>query len=129
MNEENKNIYISYWLLLITFLVVIMIEDTSGIVALSDMLQNVPGIGVVLIGEGDLSQELGLPRQYEHPVVLEAMAEIVNICQKNNVAVGHPHVSSANVKWVIEQGYRFLMASPERSYNGLNKGRKLTARS
>ena len=25
MNEENKNIYISYWLLLITFLVVLMI--------------------------------------------------------------------------------------------------------
>ena len=25
MNEENKNIYISYWLLLITFLVALMI--------------------------------------------------------------------------------------------------------
>jgi hypothetical protein len=37
------------------------------------MLANVPGIGFVLIGEGDLSQELGLARQYEHPEVLAAM--------------------------------------------------------
>jgi 4-hydroxy-2-oxoheptanedioate aldolase len=35
-------------------LVVIQIEDTAGITNLSDMLKNVPGIGAVLIGEGDV---------------------------------------------------------------------------
>ncbi len=35
------------------------------------MLTKVPGIGAILIGEGDLGQELGYPRQYEHPEVLE----------------------------------------------------------
>ena len=110
-------------------LAVLMIEDTAGMNCLDEMLKNIPGIGTILIGEGDFSQELGYPRQYDHPVVVEAMAQVVATCKENNVAVGHPHVSSANVKWVIEQGYRFLMASPERSYNGLNKGRKLTARS
>jgi len=110
-------------------LAVLMIEDTAGMNCLDEMLKNVPGIGTILIGEGDFSQELGYPRQYDHPVVVEAMAQVVATCKENNVAVGHPHVSTANVKWVIEQGYRFLMASPERSYNGLNKGRKLTARS
>src|SRR5262245_11308734 len=58
-------------------LVILMIEDTTGIAQLPDMLKNVPGIGVILIGEGDLSQELGYPRQYDHPVVREAMAQIV----------------------------------------------------
>jgi 4-hydroxy-2-oxoheptanedioate aldolase len=48
-------------------LVVIQIEDTMGIENLDDMLKNVPGIGVVLIGEGDLSQELGFPRQTHDP--------------------------------------------------------------
>ena len=110
-------------------LAVLMIEDTAGMNCLDEMLKNIPGIGTILIGEGDFSQELGYPRQYDHPVVVEAMAQVVATCKENNVAVGHPHVSSANVKWVIEQGYRFLMASPERSYNGLNMGRILTARS
>src|SRR4029077_12376834 len=79
-------------------LVILMMEDTVGIANLPDILKKVPGVGVVLIGEGDLSQELGYPRQYEHPKVVEAMAEIVRVCKENNVPVGHPHVGSANVE-------------------------------
>src|SRR5580692_2350732 len=62
--------------------VILMIEDTEGIKNLKDILKNVPGIGAVLIGEGDLSQELGYPRQYEHKVVLEHMAQIVATCKE-----------------------------------------------
>ena len=62
---------------------ILMIEDTQGIANLDDMLANVPGIGVVLIGEGDLSQELGFPRQYDHPSVVEAMEQIVATCKKH----------------------------------------------
>jgi 2-keto-3-deoxy-L-rhamnonate aldolase RhmA len=56
-------------------LVGLMIESTQAIENLDDILANVPGIGFVLIGEGDLSQELGLARQYEHPEVLAAMRQ------------------------------------------------------
>ncbi len=48
-------------------LVVIMCEEKRAIRNLPQMLKEVPGIGVVLIGEGDLSQDMGYPRQYEHP--------------------------------------------------------------
>ena len=34
--------------------VILMMEDTSGIEALPDILKKVPGIGAILIGEGDL---------------------------------------------------------------------------
>jgi 4-hydroxy-2-oxoheptanedioate aldolase len=54
-------------------LVGLMCESTQAIENLDDILANVPGIGFILIGEGDLSQELGFPRQYEHPEVLDAM--------------------------------------------------------
>ena len=36
--------------------VILMIEDTEGIKNLKDILKTVPGIGAILIGEGDLSQ-------------------------------------------------------------------------
>lgn len=108
--------------------VILMIEDTKAIENLDDMLKKVPGIGAVLIGEGDLSQELGFPRQYEHPKVLEAMEYIVKTCKANNVVVGHPHVDANNVERVLEQGYRFLMPAPVRSYAGLEKGLKLAGR-
>jgi len=109
-------------------LVALMIEDTTGIANLEDMLTRVPGIGVILIGEGDLSQELGHPRHYEHPAMLAAMAEVVRICKAQGVAVGHPHVDANNAGRLLEEGYRFLMAAPTRSYAGLEKARALAGR-
>jgi 4-hydroxy-2-oxoheptanedioate aldolase len=109
-------------------LVILMIEDTAGIANLKDMLKNVPGIGVILIGEGDLSQELGHPRQYEHPAVLAAMAEVIRVCKEHKVAVGHPHVDASNAERILGEGYRFLMAAPTRSYAGLEKARALAGR-
>jgi len=109
-------------------LVVLMIEDTQGIANLDDILQKVPGVGAVLIGEGDLSQELGYPRQYEHPVVLDAMASVVETCKARNVIVGHPHVDAKNVERVLQQGYRLLLSAPTRGYAGLENGLKLSGR-
>jgi len=108
--------------------VIIQIEDTKGVENLDDMLQKVPGIGAVLIGEGDLSQELGFPRQYEHPKVLEAMAHVVKTCKARNVVVGHPHVEAGNAERIIKEGYRFLMAAPVRSYGHLDKAREIAGR-
>jgi 4-hydroxy-2-oxoheptanedioate aldolase len=109
-------------------LVFLMIEDVQGIENLDDILKNVPGIGCVLIGEGDLSQELGFPRQYEHPVVKEAMDKILATCKKHKMRVGHPHVTSKNVQSVLEQGYSFLMASPVKSYAAIDRAREIVGR-
>jgi 4-hydroxy-2-oxoheptanedioate aldolase len=105
--------------------VMLMIESVAGIENLDDILANVPGVGGVLIGEGDLSQELGYARQYEHPVVLEAMAKIVASCKKHNVVVGHPHVTAANLDRLLEEGYRFLMSAPSRSFGVVGKAREM----
>ncbi len=109
-------------------LVVIMCEEAKAVDNLPQILKEVAGIGVVLIGEGDLSQSLGYARQYEHPVVVEAMTAIRRICKEHNVVCGHPHVDAQNAKRVVEEGYRFLMAGPVRSYAGLEACRTLTGR-
>src|SRR6266508_2182623 len=107
-------------------LVVVMCEDVHAIDNLPGILREVKGIGVVLIGEGDLSQDLGYPRQYEHPAVVEAMTAIRRICKEHHVPCGHPHVDAANAERVVEEGYGFLVAAPVRSYAGLEACRKLT---
>ena len=106
---------------------ILQIEDTEGIKNLKEILK-VGGIGCILIGEGDLSQELGYPRQYEHKVVLDAMAEIVARCKEAKVVVGHPHVEIGNAQRIIDEGYRFLMCGAPRSYATLDNTRKLTGR-
>ena len=108
--------------------VIIQIEDLAGIANLGDMLANVPGIGAVLIGEGDLSQELGYPRQYEHKAVLDAMAQIVDTCRKHDVIVGHPHVEASNAERILKEGYRYLMCAAPRSFATLEKARGLAGR-
>ena len=107
---------------------ILQIEDTRGVENLDDMLKNVPGIGAILIGEGDLSQELGYPRQYEHKVVLEWMKRIVDTCKKHNVVVGHPHVETGNAERIVKEGYRFLMMAPVQSYGHFTAAQKATGR-
>jgi 4-hydroxy-2-oxoheptanedioate aldolase len=109
-------------------MVVIMCEEAKAIVNLPRMLKEVPGIGAVLIGEGDLSQDLGHPRHYDHPTVVSAMAEILAICKAYNVPCGHPHVDARNVEHILAQGFRWLMPSPAPSFAGLELGRKLAGR-
>jgi 4-hydroxy-2-oxoheptanedioate aldolase len=106
----------------------LMIEDTAGIENLPDILENVPGIGGILIGEGDLSQELGHPRQYEHPEVLTAIGQVVATCKRFKVTVGHPHVDANNVERLLGEGFGYLMAGASRSYGALDKGRELGGR-
>src|SRR5438094_1902276 len=78
--------------------VVLMIEDTQGIANLGDILKRVPGVGMILIGEGDLSQELGCPREYDNPCVLEALQQVVMTCKEYKVPVGHPHLDSSKIE-------------------------------
>jgi len=104
-------------------LVGMMCEKVEAWKNLPDILDQVPGIGLVLIGEGDLSQDLGLPRQYDHPTVVHAMNDILRICKEKGVVCGHPHVNPNNIDGLMDQGYGWLMASPTRSFAALEKGR------
>ena len=109
-------------------LVVIMCEDVTGIDNLPRILKEVPGIGVVLSGEGDLSQNLGYPRQSDHPAVVEAMTAILRICRERGVACGRPRTDANNAQQAIEAGYRFLMAAPVRSFAALEACRRAAGR-
>jgi len=109
-------------------LVVIMCEESRAIKNLPKMLDEIPGIGVVLIGEGDLSQDLGFPRQYDHPSVVSAINDILAICKDRNVPCGHPHVGAHNVESLLERGFRWLMPASVTSFPGLELGRRAATR-
>ncbi|MDR5825987.1 aldolase/citrate lyase family protein [Caballeronia sp. LZ043] len=109
-------------------LVALMIEDTTAIENLEEIVRRVPGIGVLLVGEGDLTQELGCPRQYDNPELLRMMRHVREVAQAHDIPVGHPHVTGQNVERVIEEGYRFLMTFPKRDFSALDQGRALAGR-
>ncbi|MDR5794942.1 aldolase/citrate lyase family protein [Caballeronia sp. LZ008] len=109
-------------------LVALMIEDTAAVENIEEIVRRVRGIGVLLIGEGDLTQELGCPRQYDNPELLRMMRHVLEVGKAFDIPVGHPHVTEQNVVRVIEDGYRFLMTFPKRDFSALDMGRKLAGR-
>jgi len=100
-----------------------MCEEVRCIRNLPRILAEVPGIGLVLVGEGDLSQDLGHPRAYEHPEVEAAIAEVVGICNDAGVPAGIPHVTEGNVVKRLEQGFRWLMPNPVTTNRAVELGR------
>ena len=105
-----------------------MMEDTRGIDSLDRILKEVPGIGAILIGEGDLSQELGYPRQYEHPEVLEVDGARGRHLQEEQRAGRPSACRRQQCRAHSQRGLSFLMAAPVRSYAALDKGMKLAGR-
>jgi 4-hydroxy-2-oxoheptanedioate aldolase len=64
-----------------------MIEGAVAVANLESIL-DVPGVDLVFVGPYDLSQALGVPGQVGHPLVMEAMNEIVKQAQARKVALG-----------------------------------------
>jgi 4-hydroxy-2-oxoheptanedioate aldolase len=75
-----------------------------------------------------LSQELGHPGDYEHPVVANTINTILKICKEHNVPCGHPHPDAKNIGRLVSSRFRFLMPSSPRSFNVLDQGRQLAGR-
>jgi 4-hydroxy-2-oxoheptanedioate aldolase len=101
-----------------------------GIDNLSEILKEVPGIGVILVGAGDLSQVLGHPLKRDHPDVMAQIARIVDTCKEFAVPVGYPEVGLPHDnEQLLALGYRFLMPRPSQSYAPVQEGLKLAGRS
>lgn len=92
---------------------VIMIESAEAVANLDSMLQ-VPGLDVVLVGSSDLSQELGIPGNFEHERMVECYQHVLHICQRHQVTPGLAGVSDLQlVKHWRDEGFRFLYCANE----------------
>jgi 4-hydroxy-2-oxoheptanedioate aldolase len=66
---------------------IVNIESQPALDALDDILA-VPGLDALLVGPHDLSINLGVPEQYDHPKFLEAISTIIRKARAANVGAG-----------------------------------------
>jgi 2-keto-3-deoxy-L-rhamnonate aldolase RhmA len=92
---------------------VVMQIETRKAFDMRDELLSVPGIDAVLVGPADLSISLGVPGQFDHPKMIEAMEQIRDSCIKHNVAPGTHTRTPALAKFWKERGMRFLGCNSE----------------
>jgi len=80
---------------------IVNIESQTAIDNL-DQILSVPGLDAVLIGPHDLSCNLGVPEQYDHPVFRNAVEKILETARKAGIGAGIHVFYNESVKWEIE---------------------------
>jgi len=93
-------------------MVVLQIETKRAVEARNELLA-VPGVDTVMVGPVDLSISLGVPGDFQHPKMVEAMEQIRDACNTHGVTPGTQTRSLALAKFWKERGMRFLGCSSE----------------
>ncbi len=93
-------------------LTIVQIESEEG-VNNAPQIAAVDGIDVLFIGPLDLSVNLGIAQQFEHPRFLDAMDNVSTACKKNGKAAGIlvPNLDHLE-KW-IANGFTFLVVGSD----------------
>jgi 2-keto-3-deoxy-L-rhamnonate aldolase RhmA len=68
-------------------LLVIQVEHSDAVKGLDAILEG-GGVDLVEIGRNDLATSLGIPGQMDHPLMREAVQEVVECCNRHRVGVG-----------------------------------------
>jgi 4-hydroxy-2-oxoheptanedioate aldolase len=88
---------------------IVLIESLDGVEALDEILA-VDGIDVVAVARGDLSENLGVAGEFDHPRLKEVVARCEQkIFARKNVALGGIAFTQEEGKSMIARGYRFLV--------------------
>lgn len=93
-------------------LVVLQIETRRAVEAREELLA-VAGIDAVMIGPADLSISLGVPGDFQHPKVVEAMEAVRDTCRARGVAPGTQTRTPALARFWKERGMIFLGCGSE----------------
>lgn len=87
--------------------VILLLETETAFVNLESIV-SVPGVDVAWMGHYDLTVSMGIPAQFEHPRFLQAMDDLVYVCQRHGVAPGFlPASPEAAAHW-MRKGFRML---------------------
>jgi len=81
-------------------ILLVNIESTPALENLDEILE-VPGLDGVLIGPHDLSCSLGVPEDYDHPKMEEAISRIISKARAKNIGVGVHNLprTEQDIKW------------------------------
>jgi 4-hydroxy-2-oxoheptanedioate aldolase len=92
--------------------VVVQIEEPSALSQV-DEIAAVDGVDIVFFGPGDFSILSGIPGQWEHALIKDAMRKVSAACQKAGKHWGMPIFHLEHAQEVMSLGGRFLCHSAD----------------
>lgn len=91
-----------------------MIESLAGIENL-DAICSIPGVSAVFVGPNDLTVNMGIPNEYDHPDLVAALQRIIDTAERHHVAAGCWFGKREQMQRTIRQGARFNVFSNDSS--------------
>ena len=88
-------------------LVMIQVETEEAVDSIDDIAA-VPGVDLIFIGPGDLSQVLGIPGEMHHPRIREIGKRTLSVCRQHSVHFGILTLQEEPLAYWMEQGARFF---------------------
>jgi 2-keto-3-deoxy-L-rhamnonate aldolase RhmA len=88
-------------------MVVLQIETRRAVDAREELL-SVPGVDAVMMGPADLSVSLGVPGEFQHPRMVEAMEAVRDSCLRHGVAPGTQTRTPDLALFWKQRGMKFL---------------------
>jgi 2-keto-3-deoxy-L-rhamnonate aldolase RhmA len=93
-------------------LAVVQFETKTALERADDLL-SVPGVDIAMVGPADLSISLGVPGQFDHPLLIAAIDGLIEQCRRHRVVPGIQTRGLAMSKMWTERGMRFVGTSAE----------------
>ncbi len=90
--------------------------ETTSVLNHLDAVAQTDGIDVLFIGPADLSMELGIFGQFDHPLFVEAMRETINAAGKAQKAVGILFFNPDDYNRYYNLGIRFLACGSDATF-------------
>jgi len=93
-------------------LVILQIETREALKNV-EAIAAVPGVDVLFVGPNDLSANLNVFRQFDHPEFTQALGVIQTAAKKHSVATGYMAGSAEETLQRIDQGFQFVAAGSD----------------
>ena len=87
-----------------------MIESVAGVENL-DAICSIPGVNAVFVGPNDLTVNMGIPNEYDHPDLIAILKRIIDVADRHHVAAGCWFGDAGQALRTIRQGARFVVFS------------------
>lgn len=93
-------------------LVILQIETAKGVQHAAEIAE-VPGVDCLLVGPGDLTQSLGVPWEFEHPAVWEAIRKAFQSTRMHGKVAGIMPAGIEHARKCVDEGARLLIWGPD----------------
>lgn len=87
-----------------------MIESVKGVENL-DKICSIPGVAAVFVGPNDMTVNMGIPNEYDHPDFIAILQRIIDTANAKHVAAGCWFGKESQAIRTIQQGARLVVFS------------------